>query len=140
MNHTASVETLLSPIMAPGLQAAPHTHPKFRVPRIPESVKCLPTILLSLLAGALGMSAFFGIVLPMLLSVPAIGSQLGLSGADAAYPLQVSRDNFAPITNALSTATGVTLKREDFNRPPALTQQVSFRLQLASQPVETVTR
>src|SRR6266481_2881552 len=200
MNHTASVATLLSPIMAPKLHAAPHTHlllngaPPWRalgptrrrsvparegtaielgdlskefavlspspaleeragerrpfnaasansmvvppegeivsaasqnfnfisntlnhpIQRMPEPIKCLPAILLSFLAGALGMSAFFGILLPMLLSVPAIGSQLGTSAADAACQLHYSRSDFAPVTNAVSTATGIILKREDF--------------------------
>jgi len=101
---------------------------------------CLPAILLSLLAGALGMSAFFGILLPALFSVPAIRAQLGGSDLGGACPAQYQSANFAPVTNAVSTATGIILKREDFNRPSGPVEPASFQLQLASQPVEIGTR
>jgi len=109
---------------------------KKMISKIPEPVKCQPAILLSLVAGMLGMSALFGILLPMLLRVPAIGSQLGVSGGDAAYPLQLNPGDFAPFTNSVSTACGVIVKRQDFNRPRAIAEQASFQLELASRPVE----
>ena len=110
------------------------------VMKIPRPIRSLAAILFSLLVGTVAMSAFFGLFLPMLLSVPAIGSQLGANTANVYAPGPTSLASITPITNAVPPPPGLIAKKYDFNRSHSLDQPLSLGIELASNPNQSGTR
>lgn len=105
MNSSALLHTRFSALVSTKSPTSSAPFPNSKtwgafVVKIPEPIRSLPAILLSLLIGGIVMSAFFGIFLPMLFSIPAARSQLGA-------PVATVVSNFAPVTNAVSTAAGI---------------------------------